>query len=77
MCVSLCSVPQPFKVDRISLRSDDRWSRIVAETHEQRIIWADRAQKINRKDGKVTLLTPTPIASPSTVLHIDREFQLC
>ena len=50
---SLCRVPIPFKVDRLNLRSDERWSRIVAETHEQRIIWADNVQKLNRKDGKV------------------------
>lgn len=45
----------PFKVDRVNLRSDDRWSRIVAQTNEQRIIWADNALKINRKDAKVHL----------------------
>jgi myosin-1 len=46
------TVSQAFKADRISLRSDDRWSKIVAETNEQRIIWADKVQKLNRKDGK-------------------------
>jgi hypothetical protein len=47
-------VPIPFKVDRLNLRSDDRWSRIVAQTNEQRIIWADNAMKINRKDAKAS-----------------------
>ena len=37
----------------MNLRNDDRWSRLVAQTHEQRIIWADNVQKLNRSDGKV------------------------
>lgn len=71
VCVCVCSVPEPFKADRISLRSDDRWSRIVAETHEQRIIWADRAHKINRKDGKVNSLSlfTLPQLSIGLLLH--------
>jgi hypothetical protein len=48
-----CRVPIPFKADRLNLRSDERWAKIVAQTHEQRIIWADNVQKLNRKDGKV------------------------
>ncbi len=28
----------------------------MAQTHEQRIIWADHVQKLNRKDGKVRAL---------------------
>lgn len=51
--LSLSSVSQSFQTDRAALRSDDRWSRIVAETNEQRIVWSDRAHKLNRKDGKV------------------------
>lgn len=50
------SVPIPFKVDRLNLRSDDRWSRVVAQTNEQRIIWADNAMKINRKDAKASII---------------------
>jgi myosin-1 len=46
------TVAVPFESDRLSLRSDHRWSKIVAETNEQRIIWTDRAHKINRRDGK-------------------------
>ena len=59
MAIDLTSVPHPFKSDRISLRSDDRWSHLVAETHEQRIIWADKVLKLNRKDGKVHILAAT------------------
>ena len=46
-------VSEPFQSDHLALRSDQRWSKIVAETNEQRIIWCDRAHKINRRDGKV------------------------
>ena len=46
-------VPIPFKVDRLNLRTDDRWARLVTQTHEQRVIWADNIMKINRKDMKV------------------------
>ncbi len=46
-------VPIPFKVDRLNLRTDDRWARLVTQTHEQRVIWADNIVKINRKDMKV------------------------
>ena len=47
------SIGVQFKADRLNLRNDDRWSRLVAQTHEQRIIWADNVQKLNRSDGKV------------------------
>ena len=53
-CFFFHRVPVPFKVDRLNLRSDDRWSRVVAQTNEQRIIWADNAMKINRKDAKAS-----------------------
>eukprot|EP00731_Ephydatia_muelleri_P013412 Em0007g722a len=46
------SVKIPFKADRINLRNDPRWTKLVAETHEQRVIWADVVQKINRSDAK-------------------------
>lgn len=51
----VCSprIPIPFKADRLSLRTNERWSKLVAQTHEQRIVWADNVQKLNRKDGKV------------------------
>lgn len=44
----------PFKSDRLNLRGDERWPRVVAQTHEQRIVWAGNVQKLNRKDGKST-----------------------
>ncbi|XP_064396795.1 unconventional myosin-Ia-like isoform X1 [Halichondria panicea] len=46
------TVPIPFKVDRLNFRTDDRWARLVTQTHEQRVIWADNIMKINRKDMK-------------------------
>ena len=46
------SVKIPFKADRINLRNDPRWTKLVTETHEQRVIWADVVQKINRSDAK-------------------------
>ena len=33
---------------------DMRWSKIVTQTNEQRIIWADNVLKLNRKDAKVS-----------------------
>ena len=56
--VCFSSVPIPFKADRLNLKGDERWSRVVAQTHEQRIIWADNVQKLNRKDGKVKHCPP-------------------
>ena len=53
----LSRIPIPFKADRLSLRTDERWSKLVAQTHEQRIVWADNVQKLNRKDGKVKYYT--------------------
>lgn len=65
------TVLHPFQADHISLRSDDRWARVVAETHEQRIIWADRAQKINRKDGKET--TVVLVVTGVSVMLLDSK----
>ena len=47
------SVPIPFKSDHLNLKMDERWSKVVAQTNEQRIIWGDNVQKLNRKDAKV------------------------
>ena len=51
--VDVYSVPIPFKSDRINLKMDERWAKVVAQTNEQRVIWADHVQKLNRKDAKV------------------------
>jgi len=40
---------------------DVRWSKIVAQTNEQRIIWADNVLKLNRKDAKVRPLFLPPV----------------
>ena len=32
-----CGVPIPFKAGRLNLHSDERWTKIMAQTHEQRI----------------------------------------
>ena len=47
------SVPIPFKSDHLNLKMDERWSKVVAQSNEQRIIWGDNVQKLNRKDAKV------------------------
>ena len=53
---SHCSLPVPFYGDRLSLRSDPRWSKLAAEHNETRVVWADNIIKINRHDGKVRVV---------------------
>ena len=49
-----CSVPVPYNSDRLKVRTDERWSKLIkAIKSETRIMWTDLVQKMNRSDAKV------------------------
>lgn len=49
-----CSVPVPYNSDRLKVRTDERWSKLIkANKSETRIMWTDLVQKMNRSDAKV------------------------
>lgn len=68
-----CSLPVPFYGDRLSLRSDPRWSKLAAEYNETRVVWADNIIKVNRHDGKVS--TPR-VPSPAFLLPLASSLSL-
>lgn len=53
-CLFWYRVAVPFKQDRLGLRTDERWLKIATDRQDQRIVWADNVQKLNKSDAKVS-----------------------
>jgi len=51
------SVKLPFRADRLNLRENQKWNKVVAEMPDKRIVWSDNVHKINRTTGKVMVVT--------------------
>lgn len=71
----LCSVAVPFKQDHIGLRGSERWARLATKHGDQRIVWANNVQKLNKSDIKVMhnhysawfdILMVLPLSLPSS-----------
>lgn len=61
-----CRVQVPFIADRLRIRTDERWTKLVGgQKSELRIIWADLVQKMNRTDAKVYNYKEVPFLTNS------------
>jgi myosin-1 len=49
------SIPVAFISDRLRIRADERWIKLIGnQKSEMRIVWAAPMQKMNRNDGKLS-----------------------
>ncbi|XP_065920501.1 unconventional myosin-Ia-like [Dysidea avara] len=46
------SIKLPFRADRLNLRENQKWNKIVVDMPDKRIVWSDNVHKINRATGK-------------------------
>ncbi|XP_019849639.1 PREDICTED: unconventional myosin-Ia [Amphimedon queenslandica] len=47
------SIPVAFISDRLRIKSDERWKKLINDVSDTRIVWADSVQKMNRSDAKL------------------------
>jgi len=62
------SVAHPFQGDYVRLRQNTQWRKIVNESVDHFIVFADIVSKITRSSGRVT--TPTTLTLPYSPLSL-------
>ena len=50
------SLPQIFVGDHVELAKNDKWQKLASENGEDKILFADNGFKINRANGKVSMM---------------------
>ena len=69
------SVKLPFRADRLGLRENPKWLKVIADVSDKRIMWSDNVHKINRATGKVRM--PLIKDHCNMWLYHFRQFRSC